>query len=726
MTHCVYFGYAAPSMNKTIAKIHSSKRWLILLALLMILAILGILSTPDFSTIQKQAIGSDRYLVSMDGDVLQHNRVGFSKRRLAWLPLSSYSENLITALIFVEDKRFYNHPGVDGIALGRAAWSTTQRGPRQGGSTITMQLTNLIHPDVLLLDKRIQRGGMIYKVKQIFKALMIEFKWSKAEILEAYLNLIHLKGETQGFQTFTASYWQKSPAHLNLTEGLILANLIRAPNKKIADIEQRVCEQGKKINESYDCANFSQYQQVQKTSLNTELNAAPHLLRKLVRMGAPHSHVKSFIDPQLQKEVHRILQKNLSQLQNNNVHDISAVVLENATGRVVAYVGSIEDFSEAKDVDGADSPRQVGSTLKPFFYGQAIEEKILTASSIIDDDPTAISWAGGLYRPVNYDKKFHGPVTVRDALASSLNVPAVKVIKMLSLRDSFHVIQKLGFSDLKTPDFYGASIALGAVGVRLHELTNAYRALANGGVLSPVQWSPDLPQSQSSQNILSPETAFILGSILSDPNARRMGFGWDSALETSFWTAVKTGTSKDLRDNWCIGYSRLYTVGVWAGNFSAERMSQVSGVTGAAPSWSDIMFYLHKNKESRPPQPPPNIVSKAIRIEQKAGQQTEYYIAGTEPVTELVESSPRRGVSFTFPIHGTTLVRDPHRSHLKQDLFVRYKGVAPEGSVLFLNGKKLGSLSNPFKAENVPSGQHHMEIKDAQGSVLAEVRFLLR
>jgi penicillin-binding protein 1C len=713
-------------MKTTFAKKIIQKWWLILPSLLLVLGVFGFIFTPSFSSIQKQAIGSDRYLVSASGEVLQHHRVGFSKRRLAWLPLSSYSQNLITALIFVEDKRFYNHPGVDGIALGRAAWSVTQRGPRQGGSTITMQLTNLIHPDVLLFDKRIQRGGVIYKLKQIFKALMIELKWSKPEILEAYLNLIHLKGETQGFQTFTASYWQKSPAHLNLTEGLILANLIRAPNKKIADIELRVCEQGKKINENYNCADFSHYQKVQKAPLHSELNEAPHLLRKLVRMGAPNSHVKSFIDPQLQKEVHGILQKNLSHLQNNNVHDISAVVLENATGRVVAYVGSIEDFSEAKDVDGADSPRQVGSTLKPFFYGQAIEEKILTASSIIDDDPTAISWAGGLYRPVNYDKKFHGPVTVRDALASSLNVPAVKVIKMLSLRDSYNVIQKLGFSDLKAPDFYGASIALGAVGVRLHELTNAYRALANGGVLSPVQWSPDLPQNESSQNILSPETAFILGSILSDPNARRMGFGWDSALETSFWTAVKTGTSKDLRDNWCIGYSRLYTVGVWAGNFSAERMNKVSGVTGAAPSWSDIMFYLHKNKESRPPEPPQKIVSKAIRLEQKAGQQTEYYIAGTEPLTEVVESSPRRGVSFTFPIHGTTLVRDPHRSHLNQDLFVRYKGVAPKGSVLILDGKQLGPLTNPFKAMNVATGHHHMEIKDSQGSLLAEVRFLLK
>ncbi|MBY0385592.1 penicillin-binding protein 1C, partial [bacterium] len=588
--------YYIVEMKKLLAQIKRRNLWLIALGLLLIFATNEYLSAPSFTDIQRQAIGSDRYLVAANGEVLQHHRVGFSKRRLAWLPLTSYSQNLVSALIFVEDKRFYDHPGVDALALARAAWSVTRQGARQGGSTITMQLTNLIEADVLIHDKKIKRGGIFYKINQILKALFIEMKWSKNEILEAYLNLIHLKGETQGFQTFTASYWQKSPAHLNLTEGLILANLIRAPNKKIADIEQKVCAQGKKINPNYNCADFSLYQKVQKTAVSMELNDAPHFLRKLIRMGAKDTHVKSFIDPQLQKEVHHILQKNLSQLQNNNVNDISAIVLENATGRVLAYVGSIEDFSEAKDVDGVDSPRQVGSTLKPFFYGQAIEEKILTASSIIDDDPTAIAWAGGLYRPVNYDKKFHGPVTVRDALASSLNVPAVKVIKMLSLRDSYNVIQKLGFTDLKNPDFYGASIALGAVGVRLHELTNAYRALANGGNLTPLHWSPDVPAAQTSQSIFSPQTSFILGNILSDPNARRMGFGWDSALETNVWTAVKTGTSKDLRDNWCIGFSRLYTVGVWAGNFSAERMNKVSGVTGAAPSWSDIMFYLHKKQ----------------------------------------------------------------------------------------------------------------------------------
>ncbi len=686
-------------------------------------------ATPSYIDIKKRAMGSDRYLLSSDLQLIQQQRSDFRKRRLAWLPISSYSQNLTKAVVLVEDQRFYYHWGVDIRGLLRAAKVRFQEGRRQGGSTLTMQLCNLIQREVLEGGRPIQRGHIYYKARQILCALGIDAKWSKDEILESYFNLIHLRGESQGFQTFTRSYWQKSPTYLNLTEALILANLIRSPNRSIEKFATVVCEQGKKLKTDYDCESFAHDSQPRPaSSQNSGEELAPHFLRKLISLGLNENMMKSYINPSIQAEVQKILEKNLSSLQSHNVHDMAAVVLDNKTGQVLAYVGSVPRYSQSPDVDGADSPRSVGSTLKPFFYGKAIEEKVITAASIIEDEPAAISWSGGLYRPTNYDKKFHGSVTVRQALASSLNVPAVKVIKILGLSDSYQMLKRMHISDLKPPDFYGASIALGAIDIRLHELANAFRALANKGQWSPLMWSPDLPvaaPADAQDRLLSEESAFIISDILADPNARRIGFHWDSALETSFWTAVKTGTSKDIRDNWCMGYSNDYTVGVWAGNFSSERMTGVSGVTGAGPSWNEIMGFLHREKRSAPPAQPSGVVQKKIQMP-KVGEISEYFIQGTEPQRGFIQISPRTGVSFLFPIDGTTLVRNPHRKNMQQNIFVRYKGNAPAGCELFLDDKKLGPLKNPFKVVDLPAGQHHFAIKNAAGEILDEVRFTLK
>ncbi len=686
---------------------------------------------PSYQKIKSSVIGSDQVLLDRNGQYLQVTRTNFKKRRVSWLPLKSYSKELTQLIVAVEDKRFFSHFGIDPIALTRAMKSYFIDKNLEGGSTITMQLADLISNDVLLKNKKIKKGFILSKINQIYRAFFIDLKWNKEEILEAYLNLIHLRGEHQGVSSFTQAYLSKTPHYLSFEESVAIASTIKRPNAKYERLFQRTCYNTTKLskNKDYDCTKLKPIITkitTNKPYIENDYKLAPHLARKLFKENKK-SITTSYLDAGLQKTVYGILKKNLSYLQNNKVSDISAIVIDNKTGEVLSYVGTVEEFSKSKDVDGADSPRQAGSTLKPFLYARALEKKLVTTASIISDEPTVLPWSGGLYRPTNYDSKFHGNVTLRQALASSLNVPAVKIVKILGLAETYETIKSLKFSDLNNPDFYGASIALGAAEVRLHELANTYRAIANDGILSPLKWSVEQTHDKTKNfRIMTPQTAFLLKSILSDGNARGIGFGWNSALETSFWAAAKTGTSKALRDNWCIGFSSDYTVGVWAGNFSSKSMVGVSGVSGAAPSWYEIMNHLHSKQRSHPPIKPAGIVEKKIKFDWRVGELTEFFIKGTEPTNSIISLPKKYDISITFPAKGSTLAINPHKGEQSKAIFLRYKGKAPENSSIYLNEKRVGTLTNPFKINNIYRGKFRISIKDRENKLLDRTHFEIK
>lgn len=704
------------------------KKSLLLIIVLGLLLVFNLFNTTSYKQVRLSAIGSDQFLLDRYGQTVQRTRTNFNKRQSSWLPLSSYSHDLIETIIKVEDQRFYIHPGFDPIAFVRALNSMIFKKRVEGGSTITMQLSDLISEDVLNKNKKIRKGYLVHKIFQIYHAILIDLKWSKEEILEAYLNLIHLKGEHQGIQSFTLAYLKKSPNYLNQSESIVISSLIREPNSNQNKLTLRACYNGKRLNQNYDCERLkAPIDKIfnNKPKIDNIYEEAPHLAQKLFKNHKQTPFVKTYLDRRLQNKVYGILKKNIESLQKNNVSDIAAIVIDNKTGEVLAYHGTVSEFSKSKNVDGVDAPRPAGSTLKPFLYARALENKIVTAASIISDEPTVLSWGGGLYRPTNYDQKFHGPVTLRQALASSLNVPAVKIIKMLGLPQSYNVIQSLQFSDLKNPDFYGASIALGAVDVKLHELTNAYRAMANGGVLTPLKWTEGEDYKNTSSQIMTPEVAFIIKNILSDPNARHIGFGWDSALETNYWTAVKTGTSKGLRDNWCIGFSELYTVGIWAGNFSSQGMKNVSGVSGAAPSWYEIMNYLHANKKSLEPIPPTNIVKQKVKFKWVIGEHLEYFIKGTEPTNSVISLPENHDISISFPAKNSVLAINSHLGEKSETIFLRYNGEAPQNTHLYLNDADMGELKNPFKIEKIKRGKYKIVIKN-KDQILDQVNFVVK
>ncbi|MEO0334852.1 MAG: penicillin-binding transpeptidase domain-containing protein [Pseudomonadota bacterium] len=381
----------------------------------------------------------------------------------------------------------------------------------------------------------------------------------------------------------------------------------------------------------------------------------------------------------------------------------------------------------AADVDGIQGSRQAGSTLKPFIYGRAIERGVYLPSTVLKDDRTAISWDGGIYRPSNYGNNFFGLVSVRESLASSLNIPAVKAVVALGLQETYKLMQSLSFRGFRGPNHYGASMALGAVDVQLETLSRAYMMLARGGLLEDFVFLKDQPpETVKAPRILSKQATYIVTDILSDAKARSLGFGVSSVLETPFWTAVKTGTSKDYRDNWCVGFSQRYLVGVWVGNFDSSRMKRVSGVSGAGPSWNEIMRHLHRDRPSRAPEMPEGLVKKTVKLPWAQRSYDEVYLS--EYVPQLADLQIQKDVQarFSFPANKAVLVRNPHRANLFKSLFVRMTGTIPKGAVYHLDGRSLGEAKSPFQIKGLKPGKHSLKLVSAAEKDIAEVEFTLK
>ena len=426
------------------------------------------------------------------------------------------------------------------------------------------------------------------------------------------------------------------------------------------------------------------------------------------------------------------------------MEDGAIVVLDNASGEVLAWVGSSGELSNAAEVDGVTALRQPGSTLKPFLYAEAIAEQRITAASLLEDSPTHIQTGGGLYIPQNYDHSFKGLVSARTALGASLNVPAVRTLVMLSPNAFHKQLRAAGLLLKESGDYYGYSLALGSSEVSLLALTNAYRTLANGGRFSATSLvrnsKPDFKPAMDAR------AAFIVTDIMADPLARARTFGTDSVLATRFWTAVKTGPSKDMRDNWAIGFSQRYSVGVWVGTSSGAPMWDVSGTSGAAPIWAALMSTLHKTEPSRAPIAPPGLVQSRVSFEgELEAARMEWFIQGTEQA-QFALSAPKSGsiqdryqtatgtkrlknapfeiqaqARITAPTSGTIIALDPDIPPNRQRV-----SFSAEGNNLkwLMDGKE---FARGAQAQWLPwPGRHVIHITDASGAKLDEIRLEVR
>lgn len=684
------------------------------------------LQIPSASQVRSEYRSSEGFLLDRNGEVLQQVRLSFQGRRAEWTSLDKISPALISAVIQAEDQRFYSHHGVDWRGVLSAAGHGFGSGNWRGASTISMQLLSFLFPKSIPRQSHRTVGE---KIRQISVAGRLEKRWSKNDIIEAYLNLVSFRGELEGITAASLGLFGKKPHALTAEESAILAVLIRAPNSSSGQVADRAENLARRLGWSFSSSGLrKKCLECFKSSyhLPTEENWAPHVARTLF---AEHRNIKqtirirSTLDGSLQRLIYGLLRQQLVDLHQRNVRDGAVLVVDNASGEVLAYVGSGGELSSAALVDGVQSMRQAGSSLKPFVYGLAIDKRLLTAASLLEDSPLEISQPGGIYRPDNYDHQFRGTLTARIALASSINIPAVRVLQLTGIEPLLDKLRAMEFRDLNRPDYYGPSLALGSADVTLWDLTNGYRMLASNGVWTPLRLNLDTHPSANVRVILSPPAAFIIGDILSDRESRSYTFGLNSPLATPFWTAVKTGTSKDMRDNWCLGYSRRYTVGVWMGNFNGEPMWNVMGVTGAAPLWAEVMNVLHRGTPSRDPVPPQGMIRQATEIPNLGIRRQEWFMNQTEMEVVDKRSNPAKA-RILSPAAGEIIAWDPDMPADRQKMFFEAQPQSAELS-WELDGKPLGTAEKLVFW--VPlAGRHTLKLLSRSGDALDVIQFTVK
>lgn len=681
----------------------------------------------SFDQVRHRYRSSDAFLLDRNGMVIDQRRVVQQGRRLEWVALTETSPALIRSMLQAEDHRFYDHHGVDWLAMGSALFHGA--GGVRGASTISMQL-------VALLDRNLRstanRKTLWQKVQQVRAAQDVERTWSKDEILEAYLNLVSFRGEIQGLAAASIGFFGKRPHGLIEMESVILAALLPAPNADMDRIVARACVLAKRQQMAESCGTIMENVRellskppmfIQQEHLASHV-AAQILSGAEVRGKNQSKAVNTTLDGQVQRVAMESLRQQLQALRSQHVEDGAVLVVENATGEVLVYVGSSGELSRARHVDGVRAKRQAGSILKPFLYGTAFDTKVLTPATLLDDSPLEVSVENGIYRPKNYDRQFRGLVTARTALASSLNVPAVNVLRLVREDVFVRRLQLLGFTGLQEQgDFYGPSLALGSADISLWDVVNAYRTLANGGVRTPLRLVPDGVSSQEQMRVFSPEATFLIADILSDREARSATFGWESPLASRFWSAVKTGTSKDMRDNWCVGYTDRYTVGVWVGNFSGEPMWNVSGVSGAAPVWLDVMNWLHRDGAKIARTIPQGVTHKTVSFSTGEPTRTEWFITGTDPqaAKSLI---PQRQPRIVYPVAGMVLAPDPDIPVGQQQMFFEAHPTDPRYRWR-LNGTDMGAAGELTIWEPV-AGAHRLALIGPEQQVVETVEFMVR
>ncbi len=566
--------------------------------------------------------------------------------RRTFIPLDNISPYIIAATIATEDKDFYTNPGFDIWGILRAFWQNYTTGQVvSGASTITQQLAR----SLLLSPEERSQITTQRKTREIVLAAEITRKYSKDEILELYLNEIYYGNIAYGVEAAAETYFNTSADQLNLAQASFLAGLPQAPavydvftNRESALLRhQDVVNLMYQLSKERNCIKINKLDVPICIKLDEAVAAVQEMERfpfaqRPVNMPFPHwvnfirlqleaqfdpqtiyrsgFKVYTTLDPDLQNYAQSAVKTQVEILADNNASDGALVAIRPATGEILAMVGSADFFNDAisGQVNMAVSPRQPGSSIKPLTYTAAFE-KGWTPATVIWDVPSEFPPSGNPddtrdpYKPVNYDGKFHGPVRARIALASSYNVPAVKALDYIGIyddpktseRDGFIAFaERMGITTLDRED-YGLSLTLGGGDVSLLEMTGAFSIFANNGVKqSPFSITKIVDhfgklvyehEATSGEQVIRSEHAYLISDILSDNNARSPAFGSDSILNLPFKAAVKTGTTNDFRDNWTLGYTPDIAMGVWIGNADYTPMRNVSGVTGAAPLWAEVI-----------------------------------------------------------------------------------------------------------------------------------------
>ena len=548
---------------------------------------------------------------SADGELLRVTRAADDQYRL-WVPLDQLSPFLVDAFLLKEDRWFYWHPGVNPIALVRASARTYGGGERQGGSTITMQLARMTY--------RLNTRRPLGKLHQITLAMWLEVRYSKREILEAYLNVVPFGANIQGAGAAARMYFGKSPDRVTLAEALTLAVIPQRPARRAgaAASEQSLLKARADLGRLWVSSRAASAADHRQIGLDIVARphfampfAAPHLVDLLLaNRQSFDSRITTTIDSELQRLVERQIHRHLNLVGDTGIRNAAALLVDSRDMAVKAWVGSADYWNESIDgqVNGVVAKRSPGSTLKPFVYALAMDQGVLHPQTIVRDAPTAF----GPFAPENFDGRFFGPISAQEALVRSRNIPAVWASSQLTQPSLYQFLRSAGVRDLKSEDFYGLGLALGGAEVSMLELAQLYAMLANDGVLQPLRVQPDSPR-QEGVRLISAEASFITLDMLK--HHPRPDDDGAQAVRARWPVAWKTGTSWGFRDAWTAGVAGPYVLVVWIGNFQGGGNPAFVGVDAAAPLFFRIVDALNQARASeaiREPAPPPGVSKVAV------------------------------------------------------------------------------------------------------------------
>ncbi len=613
---------------------HIFRPWLIRLVIgLMLLICVGfVLDRYVFPLpVERLERPHSQFIYARDGRLL----TAFASPDFFWrkpVTLDEISLDLVRCVIACEDRWFYYHPGFNPVSLVEAAVANAKAGRIvRGGSTITMQIARMMEPKSRTIG---------HKLIEILRSIQLECHYSKDELLDIYFNTAPYGGNIEGVGAAAHFYFGKRPDRLTLSEAAILTAIPASPNLYRPDIDGNICrarrdrvlaylhESGIITDEKYRTAIA---EEIPNRRLDRPFDA-PHFCQTIAARYPDQSDIVTTIDPASQSVAERLAQEYIAVLHTRGIHNLSVVVIDNRSGKLLAQVGS-PDFDDARhhgQINGAYAHRSPGSALKPFIYALGFESGAITPSTRLDDIP--VSYRG--YSPENYDRTYHGVVPVRDALIQSLNVPAVNLTAQIGLRRYYDLLKAGGLSSLTNEyDYYGLPLVLGSGEVSLMDLSTMYAAIARGGDYVPTRDIIDADTTQSTR-ILSRETCYILATILAELHRPDLPTSWEftADMPTVAW---KTGTSFGRRDAWAIGYNPDYTVGVWAGNFSGEGSPYLVGAEAAAPLMLSLFREIAVNDEPTWYHQPPGVgirdvctVSGDLPGENCPSTRRELYIKG--------------------------------------------------------------------------------------------------
>ncbi|MCW7502800.1 transglycosylase domain-containing protein [Leptospira paudalimensis] len=685
-------------------------------------------------------------ILSKDGKLIGRTQ-NHTLSKQDWVPITEYPKFVSEIVCIAEDKRFFSHHGIDPFAIINSLYSffiTKQN--RGGGSTITMQLVRIYHPNIRSYPI------IIRKSFEVLEALRFELWLTKQQILEAYLNSVSIHSNSVGFPSASLTLFEKNVRFLSLDETVYLTILIRKNVSNEDEIKFRYNQLRVKIPFSIPILNDPNelvQTKLQKKMQNYDdsfTGENQHFLNWIRSLHLdPKEEMVSTISSELNAEIHSIVNSEINVLKKWNVNNASAIILEkesnqNSALSLVAMIGSKNFFEDGNGmVNGTIAFRDAGSTLKPLLYALAIDQNIYSINSILVDEKYSYSLGTGEnYLPRNADLRYWGNLTLAEALANSRNIPAVTTIQLVGVPNFYRFLKLAGFENLKqSPSFYGPGLALGTGGASLLQLSRVYGAFMLGGILPKIKIGSINGKSifyGESHPLVSEETAEEIKFILNDSKLRQKAFGKRSYLNYPFPVSVKTGTSKDYRNSWTIAFNDRYVVGAWVGNFSGEKTMDVSGSFGAGRIVQNIFRLLMKEKDKKQYAPKLTEVRSICKISGKLANSNcpsvvlnvRKKITNLHPCEELHNNKDSSivGVGFVYPGQSQVFLYHPGFEREKQNIPIRIREYQTlKDPKLIWNQTIQVKLSGTGEGNvSIQRGKHSLELFDGP-EIKANVQF---